>query len=502
MIKKYFLACALTLLGYTATANNLNIQNVSATATEVTFTVSWDNSWKMSTEPNNYDAVWIFIKAQNCESFDRAWKHSKINASGHTIGNSLLQVDPASDGMGVFIRRISDGFGSISNTVVTLKLQGTYPTTSMNFNVHGIEMVYVPSGSFTAGDGGSTYTIGTAGVTTPYVINSENALTAGDLRSAGTGTSVNYNPTIPLNFPKGFNAFYCMKYEITQGQYVSFLNSLNFTQQNLRTARVASNLANTYAMGSDPVNMTYRNGIRIQVPGNINQPAVYGMDLNVNATYNEAADGENIACNYLSWEDLKAYLDWSALRPMTELEYEKAGRGSATPVVGEKAWGNATVTYATSTAVTNSGTASELSSAVIAVGSGLCVYGNTGTTPNTIGPMRAGFAATQTSYRTRAGASFWGIMELSGNVFEQAFNIGYANANASGFTGVLGDGELDATGAANPLNWNGTINSTIIKGGSFASPVAQISISDRSNISAVANNLRHAEIGGRGVRQF
>ena len=30
---------------------------------------------------------------------------------------------------------------------------------------------------------------------------------------------------------------------------------------------------------------------------------------------------------YISWPDLLAYADWAALRPITELEYEKAARG-------------------------------------------------------------------------------------------------------------------------------------------------------------------------------
>lgn len=502
MIKKYFLAFSLVFLGYTANANNLKIQNVSATDTEVTFTISWDNSWKMTTEPGNYDAVWVFIKVQNCESFDKAWKHAKINATGHTAGG-LLQVDNVTDGMGVFVRRTADGFGNIANTVIKLKLQGTYPTSNINFEVHGIEMVYVPQGVFKAGDATSTYTFGSGGASTnTYTISNEDAIAAGDFRHTTVGTHPTYNPIVPAAFPKGYAGFYCMKYEITQGQYVSFLNSINFTQQNSRTARVANNPANTYALGASPTTMSYRNAIRIQVQGNINQPAVYGLDLNANGVYNQADDGENIACNYLNWEDLKAYMDWSALRPMTELEYEKASRGSWDPVAAEKAWGNASITQATSAALSNAGLASELSTAAITVGSGLCAYANAATLTTT-GPLRAGFAATPTSYRTKAGASFWGIMEMSGNVWEQTFSVGFASANASGFTGVLGDGELDATGAANALAWGAAVSSTIVRGGSFASAIAQVSISDRLYINAVTyNDNRHQETGGRGVRQF
>ena len=56
----------LLLLASNALANNVRITNVStipsATFTQVAFDISWDNSWRVSTEPNNYDAVWMFIK--------------------------------------------------------------------------------------------------------------------------------------------------------------------------------------------------------------------------------------------------------------------------------------------------------------------------------------------------------------------------------------------------------------------------------------------------------
>ncbi|HCR53204.1 MAG TPA: hypothetical protein DIW27_02215, partial [Cytophagales bacterium] len=32
--------------------------------------------------------------------------------------------------------------------------------------------------------------------------------------------------TIPANYPKGFNAFYTMKYEVSQKQYADFFNTL------------------------------------------------------------------------------------------------------------------------------------------------------------------------------------------------------------------------------------------------------------------------------------
>ena len=56
--------------------------------------------------------------------------------------------------------------------------------------------------------------------------------------------------------------------------------------------------------------------------------------------------------------DGAAYADWSGLRPMTELEFEKACRGNQTPVANEFAWGTASITAATG--ISNDGAADEV----------------------------------------------------------------------------------------------------------------------------------------------
>ena len=43
--------------------------------------------------------------------------------------------------------------------------------------------------------------------------------------------------------------------------------------------------------------------------------------------------------NQVSFTDGLAYSDWAALRPITELEYEKAARGPSEPIPAEFVWG-------------------------------------------------------------------------------------------------------------------------------------------------------------------
>ena len=99
-------------------------------------------------------------------------------------------------------------------------------------------MVYVPTNSFSLGDNtiaangefafdDNTSTPGTS-TSNPYVVASENPATA--IQPSGLGTQA-VNLLIPNNFtagtqngfPHGYAAFWIMKYEIINDQYVVFL---------------------------------------------------------------------------------------------------------------------------------------------------------------------------------------------------------------------------------------------------------------------------------------
>ena len=95
----------------------------------------------------------------------------------------------------------------------------------------GIEMVYVPEGSFSLGSGGSSLGEFRAGgaTSTPFVVGSQASIALGDAagqlmwnegyRTGSPSGSTN------ASFPTGYGAFYVMKYQVTQGQYVDFLNT-------------------------------------------------------------------------------------------------------------------------------------------------------------------------------------------------------------------------------------------------------------------------------------
>lgn len=487
-------------------ANNLSITNIATpTTTTVTFDISWDNSWNTAAPSNNWDAVWVFVKTQVCATGSSPWLHAPLStvSAQHSVTGGVLQVDAVTDGMGVFIRRSANGSGNIATSSVTLKFSGAYTIASTNYEVLGIEMVNVPQGSFYIGDAStatnqSQYSLGALATGYMYQVNSEATIAQDVLWNPVWAGSIGAHAAIIAAYPKGFNAFYCMKYEISQQQYTAFLNLLDFNQQINRTIVSPASATGTAALVASSGDN--RNSIEIKTPGTaFAVPAVYGNDLNGNNTYDEAADGGNIACNYLSWDDLRAYLDWSALRPMSEFEFEKAARGTNFPINVEYAWSSTTINQAISNSLNNSGLTNETSTSTL---DGLCAY-NAGASA-TLGPLRVGFAATSSTIRTQAGASFYGAMDMGGNLWEQCFQCGWYNGTRTSvpiFNGTLGDGNLDASGNMNIVSWGGTVAQSIVRGGNWEYSAQRSQISDRFYVNSTAENAtRVRRTGGRGVR--
>lgn len=457
-------------------SNNLTISAVTLTNdSTVSFTISWENSWRVSSAPYNWDAAWIFIKRRDCAA--NTWYHTNLSttSSDHTAASPLV-VDAVTDGKGVFIRRSADGVGNISSTTISLRMTGV-PVGEFDFKVFGIEMVYIPQGAFYLGDGLSTNTFRIGNTTNPYPIVREDTMLVSSNTTTNLGATGGLPPSnIPVAYPKGFASFYCMKYEITHGMYVEFLNSITSSMASTAgtTTRGWTSAANRHNVtGAWPIFAT-------TVP--------------------------NRATAFLAWGDLLAYLDWTALRPMTEMEYEKVCRGPIYPEAGEYAWGTTNITEANTPA--NDGAANETCTEIAGAGGGLCNY-NVGTiNPN--GPFRVGFAATATSSRYSSGSSYYGVMEMTGNVWEHVVGT---TATGLAFTGNLGDGELSLTpnpGNANVAGWpsqTAATNSATsasgaeLKGGSWGDALINLRVSDRTYFN-YDDGRRFNTLGGRGVRQF
>lgn len=501
-------ACLLGVISIRA--NNIQVTNAAIVGNDnaqgfcfVQFDVSWQNSWRLNGVVN-WDAAWVFVKFRTPNG---NWQHALLGNTGHSApAGSQVDVGLLTPGsafnastnpvIGTFIRRGTDGTGTFSATGV--QLRWNYAQQGIAFNdlaevrVFGIEMVHVNQGAFAAGSGGtesSAFTLTTINTATATMAPSGTGSLGGQSGGFPTGQTA---PTT-ASWPNGFNAFYCMKYEVSQQGYVDFLNTLTYTQQVTRTANAPNSAAGTGALSTGN---TSRNGVDIQTPGvDPTTPAVYACNLDGDAVFGEAVDGKDIGCNYLSWGDMTAYLDWSGLRPLTELEFEKACRGTLSPIPNEYPWGTTGISANVYTLV-NSGSTNEGIATNYSTTLGNAVYLLGGIS----GPLRVGIFAANAgnSGRVTAGASYYGVMELGGNVIERPVTIG--NASGKAFTGTHGNGSLATNGDQDVANW--PLPSALgsgFRGGAWASDAVRLQVSDR-NAATTESTSRSSSFGGRGVR--
>lgn len=247
---------------------NVNISNISvggANTAEryrmITFDIRWDYSWRTNAPPRNWDAAWVFMKYR---AGGGAWSHATMSAvPGEHVSPAGTTVAPPLDGKGVFIHRSEDGSGPFQASGVSLRwnygLDHVADDAAVNVKVLGLIMVYIPEGGFYAGDNGASDAALKKGSndSRPWLITGEGAIEVTNTVSGGfyyasskdiwnevwnaaediTGSEF----IIPADFPKGFRAVYSMKYELTQQQYVDFLNTLDTAQSANRYDRANLN---------------------------------------------------------------------------------------------------------------------------------------------------------------------------------------------------------------------------------------------------------------------
>lgn len=476
------LACA-TL----AHANDIRVENVGlanqdvgAGTTEITFDIGWSNSWRLSIGPANYDAAWVFAKFRVGSG---PWQHATVLTSGSAApAGATLDVY---DDRAAMLYRDADGSGDVDWDDVVLTwdydADGVAATDIVDVEVFAIEMVYVPEGGFSLGTVNSDrpnqnnefYRAGFI-VSSPYEVTGEEAITIGT--SFGNlyylqevGDAGDQLGPVPAGYPKGFAAYYCMKYEVTQAQWVAFFNTLTPAQ------KVTRDITGPNGKNSD--DEFVRNAVAWPDVGDATTTL------------------PDVAMNYIASEGAMAYLDWAALRPMTELEFEKSARGPLAPVAGEFAWGTAQI-YGMAYDVLAEGTPDERV-ANPGTGVGNTRYLETNGTPS--GPLRVGALAASAVNQTReeTGGSYYGIMDVSGNVYERLITVG--NPTGRAFTGEHGDGSLAGSGDADVAGWPTADEGIGYRGGSYANPSQYLRVADR-NDAANSFSGSNGRIGLRGVR--
>jgi formylglycine-generating enzyme required for sulfatase activity len=465
-----------TLTGQNTTAGLNNVANFI----QVQYDLSWNNSWRDSI---NWDGAWVFVKYRIGTG---NWTHAHLDVANFVNGTGTLntiRVAPATINTGylpaagintgAFVYRAAGGTGTFSVTGQQLRwLYGAQSVTdaqalTAQLRVFAVEMVYIPQGNYFLGDNsntandfhnGSSNAVQITGTSFSSTISAYNGGVACRVHG-NIGLDVNNDgqlqvwPTDNSNFPAGWKAFWMMKYEISQGQYVDFLNTLTYDQQTTRMPGGNINTVN-FNIQSGTTTDNNRYTIRIGTTGVSNTvPRVF---------ITVRPDRAN---NWMNWQDGSAYADWAGLRPHTELEFEKAARGFLNIVSNENAWGNTTFTQGTAISGTENGTET-----ITTVGANSTDVNSTktGGDGNT-GPVRVGIHATASSTRTQSGASYFGVMDLTSNVCEMYVGIthtpgrlyrgdsAFYHGNGMLFSATNGNGDV-------PF-WVGN-NST----GSFAQP--------------------------------
>ncbi|MEM1123953.1 MAG: SUMF1/EgtB/PvdO family nonheme iron enzyme [Bacteroidota bacterium] len=514
----------------------LHIDNVKTQPDQqrLTFDVSWDASWRVGDE---FDAAWIFIKSKDKNG---DWspvslkQQTAVVLANFSSDKAAAALDISPDGMGIMVSRKMDGVGD-NYWKVGIQIAVNPTKVPVAFRVFGLEMVQVSAGAYelgtlkgesarraalTQGAGGAPYNPffkfdqkakddygGIFKVTSedPISIGKEDGLLYWkDANIPGTNTfSGTPKGVLSEKFPKGVKGFFQMKYELSQKEYCDFLNTLSPLQQKARDITSTKEF-------NRPIS-DYRNAI----------------------TYE---DGEYTTtrpfrpCNFISWLDGQAYADWAGLRHMTELEFEKACRGPKPAVYREYVWGvneineGSNMRYSTTLYNGEQVAQKELGNETTDgnIHASMFSYYNYIDVCTTAGrfydPQCAGcrsftggdggrgpvckgiFGKTSKGNRIKAGATYYGAMEMGGNLQEPVVTVGHPSGRK--FEGTHGDGLLDVNGLANNLDWQ-PINQEYAfagRGGCWKFHENHARTADRFKGLRKNENRRAAHIGFRGVR--
>lgn len=410
----------------------------------VTFDLSWPHSWRQTAERPNRDAVWVYVKFR--VGGTGPWLHASLSTVTLTYSAApSSNISPAfevpADGAGVFIYRAAPGGpGDVALEGVRLPWDAACdeltPGDSVEVRVFALEMVHVPQGAFYVGD---TVSVGrfhrgddpqspyqvTGG---PVVLSTDSdglwaEATSVTLPGGGAGTVTWDNPSagsvLPQNYPTGYRAFYVGKYELSQGGYTSFLNTLEPAQ------------ASVFYQTTETISLVWTGGsARYTIAPDESNPGYYTCPTPTRV------------CHWLGWEDQIALADWMGLRPLTELEFEKAARGAGVaPLAGEYCWATTrALSIASFSGVDGSGDETALPA------NANVLFDRT-----IFGPCRAGIHEHKEPDRDLSGAGYYGALDMSGSVLESVVTMGTPAGRL--FDGSHGDGELDDSGACNQPNW-------------------------------------------------
>ena len=448
-------------------ANNVSVGAVavsSAGATmELKFSVSQENTFSTKTvttpEESVNDAIWLFVK-YSTSGVSGPWDHCTIEGTS-AGGDASAGITTPSDKKGVFLTANANKSYFVSGGVTVRWLfteDGLLATPEdVRFKAFALEMVKVPEGAFYFANILAERTkapdltgLGYPGTGDIYVESAADDLPTG----ASEG------------WPNGYGSFYVGKYEVSQKQYADFLNTID-PEGSSGATYYDSTLYNTweYYIKRD-------------------------AGAAIGSRYYVTNDRGNAASNFISWDDMRTYLSWAALRPMTEMEFEKAARGGVSRAtdVDDYPWGT---TAPGGTTETKTGTNYDIYQYYANW------YDNSNNTQGYDGPYNVGHflsgqdvnggALARTNEQT--GASPYGIADLAGSVWEHLINCAYTT------TPNNGDGDTDFSDES----WPAAASGKGLRGAGWGDDATDLRVSDRFN-AGWTKTYRTTSVGFRPAR--
>jgi len=418
--------------------SGVNLSGATSTGTvTINFTIAENNvTTGTSSGGGAYNtADWIFVKFSTMSGADGSWNHATLTGGSVGAGAALTA---ASDYKGVFLDHTANSAYWTAGAAVNWNFGADgIVLAKVRVKVFAVSMVHVPPGSFVynAGNTGGTASNNIPG---PKTVDSSLA----DDLPAGA----------PAGWPNGFSGFYIGRYELTQGQYADFLNTV----------------------WSSTAAVLYYGGVAT------------GHNMTNSGSYPNkyAAVDPNAAKNFLSVSDAWSYMSWAGLRPPTEMEFEKAGRdiGGDTRVYP---WGDTMPSSPPTYTPPNEG------------GNCTRVYINVTRLSDFVScgkVIDVGRYMSGDIYRMaeETGASPWSIADLAGNVSEYILNSAYASVPSNGNGTVYW-----------PSNWPSPASSGSVaygtRGGSWSGYSITSFLSARYDVDSPGND-RDPYTGARAAR--
>lgn len=430
---------------------------------EVDLIVRWRNGW---CDDRSHDGAWIVLR----DRAQRAWPIVALEAGRSLEGApQAAEVVVSVDGVGAFVRPLpaAGAHGRFATVELRVALRLALPRPA-TLSADALEMVSIPADSYELGDPdpraralGSFHAINEdEAAPTHYEVRDESPIEVARAPGAlwyEVGKVPEYRGDqrgpIPAEFPKGTVGCWVMKREFTQGQWAAFLSAL-------------------------PPEWLER---RRFVPQLGDEAAACFSVAKSDGSFHAAAPERPL--HFVTWDDSCALLDWWGLRPMTEFEFEKAARGPEAPVALDFPWGTADA----DSVARRVERSRDLSHATVEAE-----------------------AVVDAETRIAVGASYYGVLDLAGSIWERIVSAGHVRGRA--YRGTHGDGALDAnTGDATNDDWprgdaGGRAADGIgYRGGAeYFAPQADLtnpfSIVAGRTYAAWNGSFRSATYGARGVR--